>query len=145
MDRSNNLGVIGIIGYKLQVQPVIQNYYSHTLDSGRYYLAKGMTENLNAVNTSGSIMNSTIFGSAIAQNASEPEVRTRGFAAVGTGMGKVEKSKVTKVYDTFESTPFASLMMYYKSKKELEAMGIKVAPVKIKPLPSAFEGYCKQV
>ena len=39
----------------------------------------------------------------------------------------------------------ADLKEETKLKKELEAMGIKVAPVKNKPLPSAFEGYCQQV
>ena len=144
---TNNLGVIGIIGYKLHAEPIIQNYReTHMLDSGRYYLAKGMTENLSTGSIGNpTIMNSTIFGSAAPQNTSQPEVRTRAVAAVGTGMGKVEKSKVTKVYDTFETTPYAAIMMYYKSKKELEAMGIIVAPVKSKPLPQAFAGYCKQV
>ena len=155
---TNNLGVIGIIGYKLQVQPIIQSY--NMLNSGRYYMG-GMCETFSTENLGNpTIMNSTIFGSAAPQNAVETytagpasgaynksvgEVHTRAVAAVGTGMGKVQESKVTIVNDTFETTPYASLMMYYKTKKELEAMGIIVAPVKSKPLPQAFAGLCKEV
>ena len=162
---TNNLGVIGILGYKLYVQPVIQNhsitqayhmlnsgrYGSTILNSGKYYTPTGF---------SGSAYSSTIMNCSDAVPDSLIETYTAGPASgaynkpveektavrsVGTGMGKVQESKVTIVNDTFETTPYASLMMYYKTKKELEAMGIIVAPVKSKPLPQAFAGFCKEV
>ena len=65
--------------------------------------------------------------------------------SVGTGMGKVETSKVQTVHLDWESSPFATLALYYKTRKELESMGIVVAPIKSTTLPSPFANYCKQV
>lgn len=140
---TNNLGVIGIIGYKLHVQPIINEYYN-SLNSGKYYVG-GLHETFSSTLYGSSLSTNMSMGATLLSKGNQPEVRTRAIASVGTGMGKVETSKVVTVNDIFESTPYASLMMYYKTKKELEAMGIIVAPVKSKPLPQAFAGFCKEV
>ncbi len=151
---TNNLGVIGIIGYKLLVQPILNTYYHNTLNSGKYYIG-GVCETFSIGDPS--IMDTMTLGSLSAptnmimgstaslSKGAQSEVRARDIAPVGTGMGKVETSKVVQVNDTFETAPYASLMIYYKSRKELESMGIIVAPTKNKPLPQAFAGFCKQV
>lgn len=133
----NNLGVIGILAYKLHVQPIMLAY--NTLLSGRY---KGNNVQWDSYPSNGYNLQES-YGAVESKTNSLGTRRVT--ASVGTGMGAVKESKVVTVNETFETTPYASIMMYYKTKKELEAMGIKVAPVKNKPLPSAFEGYCQQV
>jgi hypothetical protein len=133
---TSNLGVIGVMAYK-EYTPVYTTQFFNTFDSGRYY---GSTEtSFNSMPISASAVN-------MLHNAT-PTSTTRALksASVGTGMGEAKESVVQNVHATWESSPFATSLIYYKSRKELEAMGIIVAPAKQRPLPSAFAGYCRQV
>ena len=133
---TNNLGVIGVLAYKEYVEP--RREWPYKLLSGHYS---------NPITNVPFILNS--YGSFGSMNYTAETLKSMRAVAksssVGTGMGEVKHSPVQTVSKVFESTPFATCLIYYKTRKELEAMGITVAPVKDKPLPSAFEGYCRQV
>lgn len=125
---TNNLGVIGVVAYKEYISPtVVSCDYLGSFDSGRRY-------------SIGTAYGASGFSQTALQNSVSQD-----FASIGTGMGAVKESKVQTVHLNWESIPFAACSLYYKSRKELESMGIVVAPIKSKPLPSAFGGYCQQV
>ena len=133
---TNNLGVIGVVAYKEYVRPIYQNY--NILLSGRF---------VNPSASQSSVWDS-LCDSAPVDTYSKGTTRgaaQNAIAPVGTGMGAVKESKVETVHTIWEASHFATNLIYYKTREELEAMGIKVVTIKNKPLPSAFAGYCKQV
>jgi hypothetical protein len=143
---TNNLGVIGVLAYYEQVSWSYSNSW-RAFDTQKYTLTA--QEPLQAFYGSAAMDSLPIAAMATTMNLSKGSGVLRSTApqnaSVGTGMGKVKESKVENVYATWETSTFSEVFIYYKSKKELESMGIIVAPVKQKPLPSAFAGYCKQV
>lgn len=145
-NNTNNIGVIGVMAYK---EIIPYSYFStlRELDSGRIY--NGLVDSTHWVNTSSTPLLGSLSDNqpkSVSLNAVTPSAASsRGIASVGTGMGEVKESKVTTVQAKFENSPFAVMEIFYKTRKELEAMGIKVTQPKEKPLPSAFAGCCKQV
>lgn len=140
---TNNLGVIGVMAYKEYTPSYFVNTYN-TFDSGRYYLANQIGGSAMPVSGTATLnmLNSAVATSTRSLTSSTKLTKS---ASVGTGMGAVKQSKVEKVNTTWEASAFATVEVYYKTRKELEAMGIQVVVPKERPLPSAFEGYCKQV
>lgn len=137
---TNNIGVIGVMAYK-EIIPITNSH--SILDANRIYQPNNFWGSISDTHVT-----NTILGSTAALNAMSCSVRSatpKSIASVGTGMGEVKESKVTTVQAKFENSPFAVMEIFYKTRKELEAMGIKVTQPKEKPLPSAFAGYCKQV
>jgi hypothetical protein len=144
---TNNLGVIGVMAYKEYI-PFYTTSYLNTIDNGRYFVGYSSTVPVNASYTPTSSVNMLHNAEPTSTRSLHSEVKTSAKllkSAIGTGMGETKQSPTQKVHATWESAPFATSLIYYKSRKELEAMGIIVAPVKQKPLPSAFAGYCRQV
>lgn len=121
----NNLGVIGVMAFAekqpMRMYNTYDNYYL-SVPTGKYApLVRGA---------------STI---GLACNMMQAQ------NSIGTGMGATQDSYVTKVDLELEATPFACNVLYYKTRKELEAMGIMVTKAAPSRQPSAFEGYCTQV
>lgn len=148
---TRNLGVIGLMAFKekVYVPTVLWNY----IPNGHYYSGYyggtttfGLSDSYSSgiVNCSGAI-GSTQTATEVKTSMNLSNGTTLCAATVGTGMGKKKESKVQTVNMEFESSPFVTLALYYKTRKELEALGIVVAPVKSTTLPSPFAGYCKQV
>lgn len=144
---TNNVGVIGLLAFKeVYVRsPIIG--YNHLLIGGHYH-----NPYYTPLYDSWSSEPVTACASAMPMNASyssnlgAAKGLTRSVPSVGTGMGDKATSKVTEVNYKFETVPFARMAIYYKHRKELLDMGIKVAPTKVMPLPQPFAaGYCKQV
>ena len=65
--------------------------------------------------------------------------------SLGTGMGEVKSAPVQRVDATWEANPFSNMEIFYKTRRQLENMGIRVIPVREQQVPSAFAGFCKQV
>ncbi len=144
---TNNLGVIGVMAYAEYFPPVTYNAMLigyNNFDSGRKYFTGTPYAGGMAV---GSLMNMTTDSAPLKSTTSSlaPKAETARSATVGTGMGEKKESHVTTINATWNSTPMSVIEIYYKSRKELEAMGIVVAQPTQRPLPSAFAGYCKEV
>jgi len=142
---TNNLGVIGVIAYQEYTAPAYVGYVNMFPDTMYYGSTGSIGSGWNA--GSSQFMNCTLANSS--SPAREVKTSVKRFSArsasVGTGMGEIKNSKVENVYTSWESTPLSTCLLYYKTRKELEQMGIVVAQVKPQPLPSAFSGYCQQV
>jgi hypothetical protein len=143
---TNNLGVIGLMVFKEKYIPQVilgGGYYpKYTFDS--YYNSVSYP----VVGHSGlAIGSAQLYNCATPTSSIEKLSKSAGSlrsASVGTGMGEKTQSKVQEVNVEFESVPFSKQVIYYKTKKELEALGVIVTKT-VTNLPSPFAGYCKEV
>ena len=135
---TNNLGVIGLMAFQEKV--IHQSYYSwNVIPNGHYLGAAGMADS-----SFGSV-NCSYTNGMNAVGSTTMKLAKGTTRSVGTGMGVAKESKVQTVHLNWEISPFVTMALYYKTRKELQALGIVVAPAKSTALPSPFANYCKQV
>jgi len=125
---TSNIGVIGMLAYREVVNIPFIGY--NQLLSGSYgRLSDSM------------ITNCSYSSNSVATSVAE----LKSTRSLGTGMGEVKSAPVQRVDATWEANPFSNMEIFYKTRRQLENMGIRVIPVREQQVPSAFAGFCKQV